>query len=70
MHSGISIIQYPGGVDFDGEKAYLVIGIAGTDGKHMDILTSLSTILSDEEILEEVKKTEDKMYIYNLLSKI
>lgn len=70
MHSGISIVQYPGGVDFDGEKAYLVIGIAGTDGKHMDILTSLSTILSDDEILEKVKKTNDKMYIYKLLSKI
>ena len=70
MHSGISITQYPGGVDFDGEKAYLVIGIAGTDDKHMDILTSLSTILSDEEILEQVKNTNDKMYIYNLLSKI
>lgn len=70
MHSGISITQYPAGVDFDGEKAYLVIGIAGTDDKHMDILTSLSTILSDEEILEQVKNTNDKMYIYNLLSKI
>lgn len=70
MHSGISITQYTGGVDFDGEKAYLVIGIAGTDDKHMDILTSLSTILSDEEILEQVKNTNDKMYIYNLLSKI
>ncbi len=70
MHSGISITQYPEGVDFDGEKACLVIGIAGTDGKHMDILTSLSTILSDEELLEQVKHTDDKMFIYNLLSNI
>ncbi|WP_294079405.1 mannitol-specific PTS transporter subunit IIC [Proteiniphilum sp. UBA5384] len=70
ISSGISIIQYPEGVDFDGEKAYLVIGIAGKDGKHLDILSSLSSILSDEEILEKVKNTDDKMIIYNVLSNI
>ena len=70
MHSGISIIQYPGGIDFDGEKAYLIIGIAGKDGEHLDILSSLSTILSDVETLKKVKNTNDKILVYKLLSNI
>ena len=70
IHSGISFIQYPEGVDFDGEKVYLVIGIAGTDDRHLEILSSLCTVLSDEDTLEKVKNADDRMYIYNLLSNI
>lgn len=29
LHSGIVVLQYPGGVAFGDEKAYLVVGIAG-----------------------------------------
>lgn len=70
ISSGISIIQYPEGVDFDGEKAYIVIGIAATDDKHLDILSSLSTILSNEDTLAKVKNSDDKLFVYNLLSNI
>lgn len=69
-NSGISVVQYPEGVDFDGEKVYLVVGIAGTDNTHLEILASLSTILNDEEILKGIKETKDKIFIYNTLSNI
>ena len=69
-NSGISLVQYPEGVDFDGEKAYLVAGIAGTDDTHLEILSSLSMVLSDESLLEKIKITGDKMIIYNALSNI
>ena len=69
-HSGIAVVQYPEGIDFGGEKAYLLVGIAGTDDTHMDMLSALSTILSDEEILEKIKTTDDAMFIYQLLSDI
>lgn len=67
FHSGIAVIQYPEGVDFDGEKAYLVIGIAGTDNTHLDILSALSGVLADEEKLEKIRTTTDRMFIYNEL---
>ena len=68
--SGISIVQYPEGVDFGGEKAYLVVGIAGTDDTHLEILSSLSMALSDETLLEKIISTNDKMLIYNILSNL
>lgn len=67
-NSGISVVQYPKGVDFDGERVYLVVGIAGTDNTHLEILASLSAILNEEKVLEEIKNTKDKEIIYNILS--
>src|SRR5690606_13713369 len=53
-HSGIAVVQYPQGVDFEGEMAYLVVGIAGTDDTHLEILATLSTVLGEEETLEKI----------------
>lgn len=57
-HSGIVVLQYPGGVDFDGEKARLVIGIAGVGDEHLDILARIGSSLEDEELLEKLFTTE------------
>ncbi|TJX68886.1 hypothetical protein E8P77_01445 [Soehngenia saccharolytica] len=64
--SGIVILQFPDGVDFDGEKAYLVIGIAGKGDEHLSILANIATIISeDEEKLKELTKTNDVDFIYS-----
>jgi len=57
--TGLSIVQIPDGVDFgDGEKAYLVIGIAAVGDDHMDILTNVAMVCSDDENLERIVKAE------------
>lgn len=49
-HSGISIVQLPEGVDFgDGQTANIVIGIAGKNDEHMDILSKIALVVSEEE---------------------
>ncbi|MBQ6584602.1 MAG: PTS sugar transporter subunit IIA, partial [Alistipes sp.] len=66
--TGISVVQYPEGVDFDGEKAYLVIGIAGVGDEHLELLARVSEALDDEQVLERLKSTNDPMDIYNVLN--
>lgn len=56
--SGIVILQYPQGVDFDGEKAYLVIGIAGKGDEHLELLSSIAVNLEDE-LVEKLKDSKD-----------
>lgn len=58
-HSGIVVLQYPEGVDFDGEKAHLVIGIAGVGDEHLDILARIGSSLDDEELLSRLFTTGD-----------
>ncbi|SFB59244.1 PTS system, mannitol-specific IIA component [Cohnella sp. OV330] len=53
--TGLSIVQLPAGVDFgDGEKAHLVIGIAAVGDDHLDILTNVAMICSDDENMERI----------------
>jgi len=68
LHTGIAIIQYPEGVDFEDEKVYLLVGIAAQGEEHLDILTALSRAFSDEATLEKILAAKDKQFIYNILS--
>lgn len=53
LSTGLSIVQIPDGVDFgDGETANLVIGIAAAGNEHLDILTNVAVICSEDENIE------------------
>ncbi|MGZ0042472.1 PTS sugar transporter subunit IIA [Paenibacillus ottowii] len=53
--TGISIVQFPQGVDFGEEKAYMVIGIAAQGGDHMEILTNIAVVCAEEENMEKLR---------------
>ena len=57
--TGIVVMQYPDGVDFGDEKAYLVIGIAGVGDEHLEVLGKVAASLEDENLLESLKKDAD-----------
>lgn len=57
--SGIVILQFPEGVDFDGEKAHLVIGIAGVGNEHLEILSNIAVVL-DDELTDRLKNSTSK----------
>lgn len=63
--SGVSILQYPDGVDFNGNTAYLVIAIAATGDQHLNILAELAKIIEDKDEMEILKTTSDRDYICN-----
>jgi PTS system mannitol-specific IIC component len=63
--TGISILQFPEGVDFEGETAYLVIGIAGLGNEHLKVLANLSEMIEDDDNAEKLRTTDDLDYIYN-----
>lgn len=59
--SGIAIIQVPEGVDFgDGNIAKLIFGIAGKGDEHLDILSNIAIVVSDEENVEAIVKATSK----------
>ena len=58
-NSGIVILQFPEGVDFDGEKAHLVIGIAGVGNEHLEILSNIAVVL-DDDLTDRLKDSTDK----------
>ena len=68
IRSGIVILQYPEGVDFGDEKAYLIAGIAGKGDDHIEILASLGETFEDEDKLKTLMSAEDPNTIYNILN--
>ena len=67
LRSGIVVLQYPEGVDFDGEKARLIVGIAGVGDEHLSILAKVAGALDDEALLEKLSTTPDPEEIYKTL---
>ena len=69
--SGLSVVQIPEGVDFgDGNIAYVVIGIAGKDGTHLNMLSNIALICAEEENIEKMRHAENKQEIMELLKNI
>ena len=65
--SGVVLLQYPQGVDFGDEKAYLVFGIAGVGDEHLDLLANVCNLLEDEDALEQLKTTADLDFVMEKL---
>ena len=54
IHSGLTLLQIPEGVDWDGEVVKVVVGIAGKDGEHLDLLSKIAITFSEEENVDRI----------------
>ncbi len=62
--TGISILQFPEGVEFGEDTAYLVIAIAGVGNEHLKVLANLSELIEEDSTAEKLRNTDDLDYIY------
>ena len=60
LKTGISVLQLTDGVEWDeGEKVFMVIGIAASSDEHVGVLSNLADVIDNEEWLAELLKTSD-----------
>ncbi|MGG5318451.1 PTS sugar transporter subunit IIA [Enterococcus sp. AZ072] len=60
-HSGLSFLQVPEGVSFGPDKeAKLLIGIAGKNDEHLEILAKIAGLLGEEENIEKLINAQSK----------
>ena len=70
LQTGISVLQLPQGVEWeDGEKAYLVIGIAASSDEHVGVLSNLAEVIEDEDTTNDLIQTTDPALILAQLGK-
>lgn len=65
IKSGIVVLQYPEGIEYNGNTAYLVIGIAGKDNDHIKILGRIAESLAEESDAKVLWTTPSIDLIYN-----
>ncbi len=54
--TGLSVITYPDGIDWNGTPVKIVIGIAADGDGHMEILENIVEVLDTEEDVEALLK--------------
>ena len=68
LQTGISVLQLKDGVEWDeGEKVFLVIGIAALSDEHVGVLSNLADAVDNEETLAELLKTNNPDVIVKYL---
>ncbi|WP_394121135.1 PTS mannitol transporter subunit IICBA [Planococcus donghaensis] len=68
LKSGFTVVQVPNGVDFDGESAKMIFGIAGKDGTHLEILSGIAVICAEQlnvDKLVNAKSAKELIAIIN-----
>ena len=54
LASALSFVRYDQPIDWNGNPVRFVVGIAGKDNGHLDILSSIAMIFSDEDEVEKL----------------
>ena len=70
LESALSVVRYDGGVDWDGEPVTFVIGIAGKGDEHLEILSQIAILFSEEDDVARLKAATSPEELYAILSAV
>lgn len=70
LASAISVARYPAPISWDGNDVRFVIGIAGKDGGHLEILAKIATVFSDEAQVQRLLDAPDERAILEILGAV
>ncbi|MDD2414233.1 MAG: PTS sugar transporter subunit IIA [Eubacteriaceae bacterium] len=64
--SGLGVMVFPKGIDWNGKKVRVVLGIAGKGDEHVEILSNIAVTLSDPKAVDQLVAS-DAAGIYTML---
>ncbi|WP_460797581.1 PTS sugar transporter subunit IIA [Microbacterium sp. GXF0217] len=70
LASALSVVRYDGGVDWAGDEATFVIGIAGIGDEHLEILSRIAILFSEEDDVARLAAAQTPDELYALLSEV
>ncbi|WP_166984502.1 PTS sugar transporter subunit IIA [Paramicrobacterium fandaimingii] len=68
--SALSLIRYMNPIDWDGEEVRFVVGIAGVENEHLEILSKIAIVFSEEESVQQLIDAPDAGALYTLLEEV
>ncbi|WKA54779.1 PTS mannitol transporter subunit IICBA [Planococcus shixiaomingii] len=69
IKSGFTVVQVPNGVDFNGESAKLIFGIAGKDGTHLEILSGIAVICAEQDNVDQLVQAKSAQELISILNR-
>lgn len=68
LNTGVQVFQFPQGIAWgEGQRAYVVIGIAAKSDEHLMLLRQLTHVLSDDGVSRELAQTTSVEALRSLL---
>ncbi|GAA4627594.1 PTS sugar transporter subunit IIA [Cellulomonas oligotrophica] len=66
--SAISVVRYAEPLDWKGSPVRVVVGIAGVDGQHLEVLSRIALVFADTEQAQRVADAGTTDELYDLLA--
>ncbi|GIH77939.1 PTS sugar transporter subunit IIA [Planobispora longispora] len=66
-HDAICVLRFPGGVDWDGERVTVCVGIAARGDGHVRLLSELAQILMDPDRARALREADEVSEVVRLL---
>ena len=67
LGSALTFVRYDGGIDWDGQRATFVVGIAGKGGEHLEILSRIAILFSDDTEVARLRAAPTPEQLYSLV---
>ena len=68
--SALSVLRYDQPIDWDGHEVRFVIGIAGHEGGHLEILSKVAIVFSDTDEVDRLLAAGSAGELHELLSAV
>ena len=68
--SALSFIRYSSPLDWGGEEVRFVVGIAGRNNEHLDILSKIAILFSEEDDVQKLIDAPDEDALFALLGDV
>ncbi len=67
--TGMVVVQVPNGVDFDGNEAKLLVGLAAAGDDHMEILSNIAILCSEQEMVDKLVALNDAEEVIEIIKR-
>jgi PTS system mannitol-specific IIA component len=68
--SALSLVRYGNPIDWGGEEVRFAVGIAGLNNEHLEILSKIAIVFSDEDEVQKLLDAADANELFTLLEEV
>jgi len=70
VRSALSLVRYAAPIDWDGQPVRFAVGIAGLNNEHLEILSKIAIVFSDEDEVQKLIDAGSQDEIFALLEEV
>ncbi|ASD23113.1 MULTISPECIES: PTS sugar transporter subunit IIA [Cryobacterium] len=70
VRSALSLVRYAEPIDWDGQPVKFAVGIAGLNNEHLEILSKIAVVFSDEDEVQKLIDAGSQDEIFALLEEV